>query len=759
MEDNFFLKSSFSLLTFVFGIFILTKTTEGGIMLKRKIHTQVLVTLFAVLAVFFMFSQIPLLSQEDTEAETKPSELFKMSLKELLNVKITTANRTPEKISDIPASVVLITREEIEAYGYKTLGEILENIPGLYNIDDYGDYGANFGVRGFWSGVPNDNIIILVNGVHQVNDMYSNYPLNKIAVPVEAIDRIEVIRGPMAVVYGNGAFYGVINIFTNDNTGGPVNIASVSAGSEKTKKLFLRTSGKDGDFNYVLNASLYDTYGSNNPLAEMMTDPSILPSLGVPVDSTTGGMLENNEKYLNFSGTFKGFSLNVSFSDAKKEFYFALPSTADGTRDHSNMTIVSFGYRKALSNILTLEGKLTYSQGKDWYTFKVLFDDFYGIQQMSTTGFEVELNSFITPGSTMDIKTGLYYRTVLDADDMYDIPSFGGDTLENNYKFLADKNYIVTQALFTQFTYSPSAHLRLTAGIRLEQTPKYKLESTHTIGAEPPVYLSGVYNRNEIEVIPRLAAIYYLNDHNIFKFLFGRTINRPSFFQNTQNTLDPEREALKPENIQTIELNYISSFSDTFTVNASIFQNTLENLITRIVELTPEGKYKSYSGNAGKMVTHGFELTLNAEPIDYFRMELSVTYQKTKDKRKGYENIAAAYSPNWLGYVKAYYHTGKFTMAITGNYVDSMETFWDETKVSPGNPKGSRIGEKTHGYFTLGANLRIEDLLTRGLYLNMRCSNLLDEDIYYPTATINSFLDRGTLGSGRTFLLSLGYKF
>jgi outer membrane receptor protein involved in Fe transport len=723
------------------------------------IHARALIALFMVLAVCLMFSQIPLLSQEESADETKPSELFKMSLKELLNVKVTTANRSPEKISDIPASVVLITREEIEAYGYKTLAEILENIPGLYNIDDYGEYGANFGVRGFWSGVPNDNMIILVNGVHQVNDMWSNYPLSKIAVPVEAIDRIEVIRGPMSVIYGNGAFYGVINIFTNDNSDGPLNIAGASAGSEKTKKLFLRTGGKQGDFNYVLNASLYNTYGIDKPLTEMITDTSILPSLGVPVDSRTGGKLENNEKYLNFSGTFKGFSLNISFNDVNKKFYFALPSTSNGTRDHSNMTIVSFGYRKALSNILTLEGKLTYSQSKDWYIYKFLFDDFYGIQLLSTNGFEVELNTFINPSDKLDINTGFYYRAVLDADDMYDIPSLNSPSLENNYKLLADNNYIITRSLFTQVTYSPSDRLRLTAGFRLEQTPKYKLESIHTIGATPPDYVSGIYDREKIEFIPRVAAIYYLNDHNIFKFLFGRTINRPSFFQNTQNTLDPEREALKPENIQTFEFNYISSFSDTFTVNASIFHNTLENLITRIVELTTEGKYNSYSGNAGKMVTQGFELTLNAEPIEYLRMELSVTYQKTKDKREGFKNIPVAYSPKLLGYVKAYYHTGKFTMAITGNYVDSMETFWDETKVSLGNPKGSRIGEKTPGHFTLGANLRVENAWINGLYLNIRCSNLLDEEIRYPTATLNSFLDKGTLGSGRTFLVSLGYKF
>ncbi|HLP47526.1 MAG TPA: TonB-dependent receptor [Candidatus Kapabacteria bacterium] len=722
--------------------------------MKKK---QVLMWVSFVI-VFLLQLQILLLSQEETGG-SKPDELFKIPLNELLNVKITTANRTPEKISDIPASVVLITREEIEAYGYRTLTEIMENIPGLFSIDDYGEYGANLGVRGFWSGVPNDNMIILVNGVHQVNDMWSNYPLNKIAVPVEAIDRIEVIRGPMSVTYGNGAFYGVINIFTNDNPGVSLNIAGASAGSEKTKKLFLRKVGKEGDFRYVLNASIYDTYGIDEPLSKMMKNPDILPSLGVPVNSRTGGLLENNEKYFDFSGTFKEFSLNLALVDAKKEFYFALPSTSDGTRDHIDVAHLSFGYRKALSEIITLEGKFSYSQSRDWYTYKSLSNDFYGIQQLSTNGFEVEFNTFISPGPTLDIKTGFYYRAILDADDMYDLPSYGNLALENNYKFLADTDNIVTQSLFAQVTYSPIDRFRLTAGVRLEQTPQYKLESTHTIHAEPPVYKSGIYSRDKIEFIPRLAAIYYLNDQNIFKFLFGKAINRPSFFQNAQNTPDPERDDLKPENIQTFELNYTSSFSAAFTINASIFHNTLENLITRIVELTPDGNYKSYSDNAGKMVTRGIELTLKAEPIDYLRMELSVTYQKTKDKREGYKDIAVAYSPNLLGYVKAYYHTGNFTAAITGNYVDGIETYWDETKVSPGNPTGARIGTKTHGYFTFGANLRIEDLLINGLYVNVRCSNLMNEEIRYPTTTLNTFLDRGTLGSGRTFLVSLGYKF
>ncbi|NIM14255.1 MAG: TonB-dependent receptor [Candidatus Aminicenantes bacterium] len=726
----------------------------------EKVFKAFIVTL--VVLVFLLPNLLFSLEQEESKKkeDSQTDKLFKMSLEELMKVKVTTASRTPERIGEIPASVVLITREDIEIFGYRTLAEILENIPGLYAIDDYGEYGANFGVRGFWSGVVNDNMIILVNHVHQINDIFSNYPLNNIAVPIEAIDRIEVIRGPMSVVYGNGAFYGVINIITDDNFYGPTSILEGAVGSENTKKLFLRKAGSEGDFDYVLNASLYDTDGFDYGLSEMVTDPSILPLLGVPVDSRTGGRLENNEKYFNFSGNFKGFFVKLSYNDTKKECYFNLPSYSYGTYIRNNTTHISFGYRKKLSDILTAEGKLTYSKSRDSVKYNVLFDDFYGIQNFDTSGIEVELNTFISPSSALDITTGVYYRAVLDVTDMYDLPSFGLSFYENTNIFLAENDDIVTRAVFTQITYSPIDSLRLVAGVRLEQTPKYELESTRTIGTEPTVKVSGIYDEEKIEIIPRLAAIFYLNDDNIFKFLFGKAINRPSFFQNTHNSLDPNRDNLEPESIQTLELNYISNLSSVFTLNASVFRNTLNKLITRIVEFDEQtNEYESWSFNAGKMVTNGIELTLNAEPVLNFRMEFSGTYQRTEDKRDGYKDIEVAYSPKFLGYVKASYRWDTFTVALTGNYVGAMETFWDEAKENPDSSFGGRIGEKVDGYLLLGANVRIEDLFVDGLYLNIRCSNLLNEEIRYPTYTNNPWADRGTIGIGRTFLVSLGYKF
>ena len=89
------------------------------------------------------------------------------------------------------------------------------------------------------------------------------------------------------------------------------------------------------------------------------------------------------------------------------------------------------------------------------------------------------------------------------------------------------------------------------------------------------------YNQDQIEFIPRLAAIYDINNQHIFKFLYGKAINRASWKQNIDIFLDPEQRKLKVEHIQTIEFNYIATFASKLTSIFSVFRNSLDNLLSR----------------------------------------------------------------------------------------------------------------------------------------------------------------------------------
>jgi len=167
-------------------------------------------------------------------------DLLELPFEDLLQVEIRSAGKRDERIRDIPASVTILTREDIERYGWITFEELLRNVPGFYVLDNIED--RFVGTRGAAGG----GVQLLVNGIAQHPSLQKTLTGTEVArldIPVEAIDRVEIIRGPMSVIYGNNAFQGVINVVTNaiDRSGPRV---SASLGSEQSGRLF----GRAGQF-------------------------------------------------------------------------------------------------------------------------------------------------------------------------------------------------------------------------------------------------------------------------------------------------------------------------------------------------------------------------------------------------------------------------------------------------------------------------------------------------------------------------------
>ncbi|MCU0285642.1 MAG: TonB-dependent receptor [Acidobacteria bacterium] len=736
--------------------------------MKKKIITRAAV-FFLLTLILTINIQIP--AQEQQKEEEKTVDVMDMSLEELLEVEITTASKKPEKVGDIPASIVIVTREDIENYGYQTLGEVLESIPGLYQTDDY--LTQNFGVRGFWTIIPQRNFIILVNDVPQTDGLTSGNWLQQINLPVEAIDKIEVVRGPMAVIYGSGAFFGVINIKTNIlEPYNPINIVSASVGSENTHKLFARSSGKQLDFQYAFNASYSHTDGLDIPYEDITDVNALPPDWGVKPGDRIGGKLKNNEKYFNFSGQFKGFSFNSSFTESNRHTFVVLPSIEDGTLLNTRSLRVAFGYTKELSEKAKIDTRFTYLENRFAYDYKWFSPDFLGIEDDEARAYFAELNFFLNPSRKLDITVGLNYRKIMDIKNELSAPALGIDL----WRICLDKGEsIITHALFTQWNYNISSHLKIIAGFRLEQIPKYTMLFKRGDIANgiylPP--LSTIYDHPEIQFIPRVALIYNFDRRNVIKLLYGKAINQPSFSQMAEdvyfvnpNPEDPNstpRQKPTTENIQTFELNYVGQYSSELILTASIFRNMLDNLIFRTMYVE-NGVVKSYFGNVGKMNTTGIEVTIQIMPGDKFSAEFSATYQDTKEDNRDGVKVAnpPGYSPHFLGYFKTIYTFAKnISLAITGNYVSPMESYYDLTLTdNEGKSVPARLGRKVDGYLLLGANLRIKKIFGTGMYLDIRGSNLLDQKIYYPTTSNNfNFATKGTVGRGMSFLLTLGWKF
>ncbi|MGE5342599.1 MAG: TonB-dependent receptor plug domain-containing protein [Candidatus Omnitrophota bacterium] len=688
------------------------------------------------------------------EEQKQVTDIKELSLDDLLNVKITTAGKQEERANEVPASVIVITRADIEKYGYQTLGEVLGSIPGLYYTNDY--LTQNLGVRGYWTVDSLRNMTILVNDVPQTDALLSANILEQLNLPVEAIDRIEVVRGPMSVIYGSGAFFGVINIKTNVvDEKNAVSRVSASLGSEKTYKLFARASGKTGDFEYAFNGSYFDTEGPDLPMDKM--------GGAKYAGRTTKGLLKSTEKFFNFSGKFKDFYFNSSYTEANQRVMFLAIPVSDNMIHIPYGLRLNFGYTKKFSEKIRAEAKLGYfSTGRE-IDYNILLNNLFGEQFQASKGYNAEFNLFIDPSANLNLTFGLNYQNIFNLSNRVNLPKLG--YISNNRK-LAEEDSIVTESLFAQINYKISDKFKVVAGARLDKTPAYNLQN-NVVNGDPTSPNFGTYTATLVDIsytktefIPRLALLYSPNSRNVIKLLYGEALNRPSPFQHMAMLLNPALPLLEPEKIRTFELNYVGQISKRFSLSMSLFNNSLNKLIFRTIGVVGNQVTQYYS-NVGKMQTNGAELIINTIPFNNFNLELSATYQDTKDKRAGFENITPGYSPKFLGYLKtSYFITNDISLALTGNYVDKMEAYWDASLKNPDNSYGRRIGNPVNAYFLLGANFRARNLFGTGLFLNISGTNLLDKEIFYPTTSNNSgFFPYGTMGKGLAFLVTLGWNF
>ncbi|MDM8523886.1 TonB-dependent receptor [Desulfococcaceae bacterium HSG8] len=691
-----------------------------------------------------------------------------ISLGDLLNLEITTAGKKAEKVGEIPASVVIVTRENIETYGYKDLQEILENVPGIYVTDQRAPDDVSVNVRGFWS-KQTSHVMILVNGVNQMNEKYKHFSLNMIDVPVEAIQRIEVVRGPMSVIYGSGAFYGVINIITNSaSEEKSASMISASYGTDNTKKILARAHGGD-EVKFSLNACIRDKDGEDLAYKDMMTDPGAHENKSVGED-----IFSRDSKYFNLSGSYKNFYADLTHVEADVGFAYVVPPFPGNKQSQKiNNTNVLIGYRKEVTDWLDVDARFAFFNSITDHDFTFLSADEYAVSTDRMKSYEAEIDFFINPAEGFDMTAGLYYRSNYENNQQNDLPAVGFD---NSYHLLKDGDEVDTYAFFTQANYQPFEKLRLTAGIRFEQEKGYECAQIFHQGSPEMVERIEKVEDGDTNIIPRFAALYSLDDRNIFKFMYGKAIKTPSVFDNGDIILsnianDSNLSFLDAEEIQTYELNYFSVWSSKLTINFSLFRNTLDNLITRDFKIEDEVA-TAYSSNGGELVTNGAELTMRSELSENFHIDLAVTYQETEDQN--FKDRDVAFSPNLLGYFKAAYHLpsdrdrNNLVVSVTGTYVDSMYAHWnnspaaDSSTQDPSHPDYvavGRIGEKTDDYFLVGANLRVNDLFIKGLDANLRISNLFDEEIHYPTYDTSGWADKGVIGPGREFLLTLAYEF
>ncbi len=140
--------------------------------------------------------------------------VFELSLDQLRNVKVLTATKTATPLQATPAVVSLITADDIARYGYQSVAEALAHVAGLVESDDRLNH--NFGVRGINAGAQaaSRTIKILLDGQPIAFRSTQQQLIGLEFIPMSMIERIEIVRGPVSVLYGADALLGAVNIIT-----------------------------------------------------------------------------------------------------------------------------------------------------------------------------------------------------------------------------------------------------------------------------------------------------------------------------------------------------------------------------------------------------------------------------------------------------------------------------------------------------------------------------------------------------------------
>ncbi len=192
-------------------------------------------------------------------AEEIPEDV---DIESLLDLSITSVSKKTQKLSEASSAIYVITSEDIRRSGMLTIPEMLRMVPGLHVARTSGNSWA-ITSRGF-NGLFADKLLVLMDGRSVYDPLFSGVYWDIQDTPLEDIERIEVIRGPGAALYGANAVNGVINIITRtaDETQG--GLLSGGAGTEERAFATFRYGGKAGEDSHY---RIYGKYNNRDSLA------------------------------------------------------------------------------------------------------------------------------------------------------------------------------------------------------------------------------------------------------------------------------------------------------------------------------------------------------------------------------------------------------------------------------------------------------------------------------------------------------------
>lgn len=634
-------------------------------------------------------------------------ELASLPFEQLLALEVYSASKFVQKVSDAPSAVSIVTAADIKTFGWRTLDDILRSMRGLYVTNDR-NY-SYLGARGFLRpGDYNTRFLLLVDGNRNNDAVFDQGSIgSEFVLDVDLIERVEFVPGPGSSIYGANAFFGVINIITKRgrDVSGPQ--VSVQTGSHAARKARASYGMRDENgAELLLSATAYRQRGADHYYPEFDT-PATNNGIAQRLDHDHG-------ESVFMKGAMGPFSLSLAHSERTKGVPTASFSQVfNDPRSHTvdTQSFVDFGYRAALADHTELSSQVYWGRydyrGDYVYDYPPLTIN-RDVARARWWGAEAKLISTRYVG----------HKLVLGAEIQrdYQRDQFNFD-VDPYAAYLGDSRSGNRAGLYLQDEVALRNDLLLNAGLRYDHN-----SST-----------DGTFN-------PRLALIHKTTPATTLKASYGSAFRAPNAYELYYQALSAGGQKANPnlsaERIRTVELIAEHHLSAEARVTASVFRNTVSDLITQTTD--PSDGLLVFQ-NLDRATAKGLELEFERVWSKGAKLRTSYSWQQARDGATG---AVLVNSPR---------HLAKFNLSAPVFGYD-WRAGVEAQYVGRRNTLLSEVG----GYWL--ANLTLTSVrLAPGLEVSASAYNLFDRRYADPGA--EEHLQDAIRQDGRALRLKLTYAF
>ncbi len=615
-----------------------------------------------------------------------PTDLTELSLEELMNIEVTSVSKHTEKLSKAASAIFVITQDDIRRSGATSIPEVLRRVPGLQVARINANKWAVTS-RGF-NGRFANKMLVFIDGRSVYTRLFSGVCWEVQDAMLEDVERIEVIRGPGATLWGANAVNGVINIITYNAADTGNGLMNVGGGSEEHGFGSARFGGKIGDEAcYRIYAKYFKRDNSVLASVEEAADAWDVIRSGFRID-----WIESDENSL----TIQGDIYDGDLEEAHNSVTSLQPPFTQVIKGTSDMTGVSIltRWEHAFSDASNMALRAYY----DWTDHK------YELVWANSQTIDFDLQHRLTLGKKQELMWGIGYRYIRDKTQSTFSISFLPPSQEIHLfsAFLQDDISIIED------------QIRLSLGSKIEHDS---------------------YTGYEIQPNARLS--WSLNNRHTAWAAVSRAVRTPSRAEHsvryTSQALPPDalypgaptalmvytgNPDLSSEELLAYELGLRILPVDHLSLDLAVFYNTYDNLQTLepeepIFETTPAPAHLVVPlivGDKMEGETYGVELSAGHRILDQWHLRAAYTYFEMdlkvhKDSQDLVSEQREGYSPQHQCFLSSSMDLPRnIELDVGTRYVDNLPGIDVDSYVSLDIRLGWRPAEDFE-IFIVGQNL------------------------------------------------------